>query len=433
MALETAGKGIRNQMNSPRVQLRTWCAVVLLMLLGMLNVMDRYLPAILVEPIKHDLSLSDAALGFINGVGFLLFYAGLALPIARVADRGFYGAVISASVALWGLMTVLGGMAQTGLHLILTRVGLAVGEAGSYPASQAYISRKFPADKRAAPQAILSLSVPLSIAAGPMVGALLGATWGWRAAFLVMGAVTLLTAPLVLLTVDVREKGAAQAERPDPARGDLRELLKKRSFLAILIGLGFIGMGGYTLAAFAPAFLMRSHHLAMKVVGVRYGLLNGLVSIPSPVIMGILVDRLGRRDPRWPLWLLAIAIAIFCPFAIAAFLVSSPWVSMGLLAAVNIIPAIFMVSTVVSGHRLAPVELRATASAIMLITTAVIGGLGPVIAGAISDALRPTLGAASLGRALLLVPAGFAMAAVCFVIATRRFREELAEPDGNAA
>ena len=106
---------------------------MLLAIVGTLNYADRFLPAVLAEPIKDDLVLSDTAIGVINGFGFLVVYAVLGLMIARIADRGAFGLVISTCLTLWGAMTMLGGAVQSGFQLALTRVGVAVGEAGSTP------------------------------------------------------------------------------------------------------------------------------------------------------------------------------------------------------------------------------------------------------------------------------------------------------------
>jgi MFS family permease len=123
--------------------LRAWTAVVLLAIVGVLNYADRFLPAVLAEPIRVELELSDTAIGVINGFGFLLVYAVLGLFIARIADRGAFGLVVSACLTLWGAMTMLGGAVVSGLALALTRVGVAIGEAGSTPAAHAYVARNF--------------------------------------------------------------------------------------------------------------------------------------------------------------------------------------------------------------------------------------------------------------------------------------------------
>lgn len=106
---------------------RAWVAVTLLAVVGTLNYADRFLPAVTAEPIKNDLALSDTAIGVINGFWFLAVYAVLGLVIARIADRGAFGLVISTCLTLWGAMTMLGGAVQSAFQLALTRVGVAVG------------------------------------------------------------------------------------------------------------------------------------------------------------------------------------------------------------------------------------------------------------------------------------------------------------------
>ena len=88
--------------------IRAWAAVAVLAVVGTLNYVDRFLPGVLAEPIKHDLALSDTAIGVINGFGFLIVYAVLGIVIGRLADRGLFGAVIAGCLTLWGSMTILG-------------------------------------------------------------------------------------------------------------------------------------------------------------------------------------------------------------------------------------------------------------------------------------------------------------------------------------
>src|SRR5260370_11298413 len=110
---------------------RAWTAVALLTLVGMINMIDRAMPGVMVEPIKHDLQLSNSALGLVNGFGFLLVYSVMGIPIARLADRAAYGLVISGCIALWSAMTLLGSFVHNGWQLAVTRMGVALGEAGT--------------------------------------------------------------------------------------------------------------------------------------------------------------------------------------------------------------------------------------------------------------------------------------------------------------
>ncbi len=142
-------------------------------------------------------------------------YAVLGIAIARIADRGAFGLVISSCLTLWGAMTMLGGAVQSGFQLALTRVGVAVGEAGSTPAAHAYVARNFPPERRAAPLAVITMAIPLASAASLIGGGLLAESLGWRTAFVVMGLISVLFAPVVIFVLGLRQDMAPEQPRLD--------------------------------------------------------------------------------------------------------------------------------------------------------------------------------------------------------------------------
>ena len=402
---------------------------MLLALVGTLNYADRFLPAVLAEPIKDDLVLSDTAIGVINGFGFLVVYAVLGIMIARIADRGAFGLVISACLTLWGAMTMLGGAVQSGFQLALTRVGVAVGEAGSTPAAHAYVARNFAPERRAAPLAVITLSIPLASAASLIGGGLLAESLGWRTAFVVMGAISVVFAPLVLFVL-----GRRQTMPPAPAASEVRtakarDLLKKPSYVAIVAGAACISFAGYSLTTFAPAYLVRARGMSLGEVGVQYGVASGVAGILGLLVVGRIADRLSAKDPRWLLWLVAAMIAALLPFSVLAFLVESRTLCVWFFALSYVVGTAYMAPSIAAIQRLARVEQRATASAIFLFFGAIVGSAGPFLTGVISDALKADLGDMSLGRALLIVPVAQVAAIVCYVVASQRFVREIVDSD----
>jgi predicted MFS family arabinose efflux permease len=402
-----------------------WGTVALLTFVGILNIMDRFLPAILAQPIKDDLLLSDTAFGFINGFGFLIVYSVAGVPIARVTDRGRYGMVISCCIALWSVMTMLGGAAQQGWQLAVTRMGVALGETGTTPAAHAYISKNFPADRRAAPLALLTLSNPLAGMVGLLSGGILGQILGWRKTFLVMGATGIFLSLLVMATLGRRR--AQYVTATDPATMSLRStalLFMKRSFVLGVAATACIGAAGYSLTIFGPSFLMRAHGLSLSQVGINYGVTSGVTGSICLVVVGLVADRLSRTDARWLMWIVAGVIALALPFAIAMPFVSSAWATIACMTAANCVGMVYFVPIVAAIQRLTPLELRATASAVMLFFTALAGGAGPLVTGAISDTLEPKLGVLALGRALLFVPAVLAVGLILCMAAARTFLKD---------
>ncbi|MUL85401.1 MFS transporter [Mycobacterium sp. CBMA247] len=407
---------------------RAWAAVSLLTLVGTLNYVDRFLPSVLAEPIKHELALSDTAIGVINGFGFLIVYAVLGIAVARVADRGAFGAVIAACLTLWGTMTMLGGAVQSGFQLALTRVGVAVGEAGSTPAAHAYVARNFAPERRAAPLAVITFAIPLASAASLIGGGLLAENLGWRTAFVVMGALSVVFAPLVLLMVGARRSLPAAAPREHGTTVKWWALLRKRSFLAIVGGTAFVSAAGYSLTTFSPAFLMRTRSMSLREVGWEYGLATGLAGVLGLLIVGRLADRLAVRDARWLLWIVVLTTALLLPASVLAFTVESRLACVWFLALSYVIGTAYLAPSIAAIHRLVLPEQRATASAVFLFFNATLGSVGPFVTGLISDELTADLGAHALGRALLiLVPALQLLAMGCYLVAARWYRRDIVE------
>ena len=407
---------------------RAWAAVVVLALVGTLNYVDRFLPGVLAEPIKRDLALSDTAIGVINGFGFLLVYAVLGIVIARFADRGMFGAVIAGCLTLWGAMTMLGGAVQSGLQLALTRVGVAVGEAGSTPAAHAYVARNFAPEKRSAPLAVVTMSIPLASAASLLGGGLLAQSMGWRAAFVVMGGISVLLVPLVLWVVGSRQTLPAPPPRERIAAANWWNVLRKPSFLAMVAGTSLVSAAGYSLTTFAPAFLMRTRGMSLGEVGVEYGLATGVLGVLGLLVVGRIADRLATRDPRWLPRIVVILIAVLLPASVLAFVVQSQTACVVLLALAYVIGTSYLAPSIAAIQRLVLPEQRATASAVFLFFNATLGAVGPFLTGVISDSLTAELGPQALGRALLiLVPTMQLLAIGCYALAAQRYRRDIVE------
>ena len=122
--------------------------VAILSAIAFVCYMDRQLIAVLAQPIKHELGLSDSEIGFISGLAFAIFYAGLGIPLARLADRWSRAAVLSLAVAFWTMCNMASGLAASFSQLLFARIGVASGEAACVPASHAIIGERVPAKHR---------------------------------------------------------------------------------------------------------------------------------------------------------------------------------------------------------------------------------------------------------------------------------------------
>ena len=403
-------------------------AIPALVVVGLLNYLDRALPAVLAESIKNDLVLSDTALGLINGFGFLLVYALAGVPIARVADRGRQAGVISVSLGFWSLMTLAGCAVANAWQLAVTRMGVALGEAGSLPASHAYLTQRYPPERRALALSMLSLAVPLGNSIGLVAGGLLGREFGWRGTFVLMGLLGLLLAPLVFAVLKKAEPQVpiSRVEARDRPPGTFRDIGHNRSLTMILAGASLVAIGGYAAIAFVPAFLMRVHGLALHSVGVQYGLAAGAAGIVALLMTGWWSDRVVAQGATSPLNVVVVMILAVVPFSTLAFLVSDARLALALVTVGSVVPVAYLAPVVATLHRLVPESRRAQVSALMLLCTALVGGVGPLAVGVVSDMLHATHGNASLRIAMLIIPAAYAGAATAFWVAARRQRLEAA-------
>ncbi|SEE77517.1 Predicted arabinose efflux permease, MFS family [Rhizobiales bacterium GAS191] len=409
------------------LQFRPWAVVLLLMLIGGFNYLDRVLPSILAEPIRRELALSDTSLGLINGVAFLLVYACATIPIARLSDGGRYNLVLSVCLFFWSAMTLAGGLVTAGWQFAVSRMGVAVGEAGGLPAAHAFITRAFPPERKAAPLAVFSLGLPLGSLAGYGLGGVMGQNLGWRWTCILMGGMGMILAAFTYLALG---RGPKATDRLAEAQPPIKILpqLRNRSLIVVLAGASLVTLGGYAAAAFTPAFLMRSHGLSIGEAGLKFGVTASIGGAVALLVTAWLADRLSARDPRWLLGVTIIMILLGLPISIASFRVTDPNLAVLMVSVNYIIPVAHLPPVVSALHRLCPLGFRARASALLLVGNGTLGSLGPLIAGAISDALKPQYGEQALSHALLIViPTAYALAVLCLLAATRSYRDDMVE------
>jgi MFS family permease len=172
-----------------------------LVLVYVLNFIDRQIVVILAERIKADLHVTDAQLGFLYGTVFAVFFAVFAIPLGRLADAWDRRRLIAWGTAFWSLMTALSGFARGFAPLAFARLGVGAGEASAAPAAYSLLSDWFPKEKRGAVLGIFSSGIFLGAGLGLGIGGLIVDRWdaafpsgtaplglhGWQAAFLVVG------------------------------------------------------------------------------------------------------------------------------------------------------------------------------------------------------------------------------------------------------
>ena len=212
-----------------------------LVVVYVLNFLDRQIITILAEDIKHDLGITDAEVGFLYGTAFAVFYAVFGIPLGRLADVWSRRTLIALGLGFWSLMTAVSGMARSFGELAAARIGVGVGEASATPAAYSMLSDSFPVNRRATVLAIYSSGIYIGSGLGQMIGGQIVDRWnaafpagdaplglvGWQAAYLAVGVPGLLIA---LWVATLREPprglidGIETPPEPHPFREFFREL-----------------------------------------------------------------------------------------------------------------------------------------------------------------------------------------------------------------
>src|SRR5262245_59864851 len=266
------------------------------------NFIDRQILAILLQPIKEDLKISDTALGFLTGFAFAVFYTFAGLPLARLADRWVRRSLIAISLATWSVMTATSGLARGFTDLALARIGVGIGEAGATPPAHSLLSDYFPPQKRATVLALYACGVPVGVGLGYWLGGWINDTFGWRMAFFVVGFPGLVMALVVRFTVREPVRGMSEHQPVRPRQYSLREVWQFFSTLPagrhISLAAAFIAFAGYGLGAWIPAFFVRIHHLTLGELGLWMSWITALGGVLGSFSGGVIADRWVRRQPR---------------------------------------------------------------------------------------------------------------------------------------
>lgn len=407
-------------------------ALGLLTIVYSFNFIDRQLLAILQESVKADLGLSDSQLGLLTGFAFAAFYVIAGIPIARWADRGNRRNIVALSLFVWSFMTALSGFVLNYMQLLLVRIGVGIGEAGGSPPSHSMISDIFPPTERASAIGFYSMGVSIGILFGFLAGGWLNEYFGWRIAFIIVGAPGILLAVVVRMSIKEPIRGLVEhrqaSDTPVPMMKVVSVLWSRRSFRHMAIGAALNAFAGYSISNWIASFMIRSHGMSTGELGTWLALTIGLGGAVGVFCGALLADRLAPRDKRWYMWLPALAGIISLPFTISTYLVAGAYTSLMMGIIPGILFNVYLGNTIATTHGLVGLRMRALSSAILFLIINIIGlGLGPWSVGMLSDYLQPSLGIESLRYAMLyLLPPIMFWSACHFFLAARTLREDLA-------
>ncbi|MCZ4344158.1 MFS transporter [Sphingomonadaceae bacterium G21617-S1] len=395
---------------------RAWSSVGILMLFSLMSITDRKIISLLVEPIKHDLQLSDTQLGLLTGLAFSVTYSLIGLPMGWAVDRFSRRVIIFFGLMTWSLSAIYCGLVRTYTQLFIGRAGVGVGEAALSPVAVSLIGDLFPRDKISLPMGFYAASFHLgtgcALVAGGMVIGYFDATEGvalplaghvapWQAALIVTGAPGLLFSLLVFLLPEPRR-------RPAPTLGwrlQLADFVRPRRTVIFCSFAGFAltSLATYAITAWTPAFLSRTFGWDSAEIGLIWGVTAGGAGIVGALAGGWSISRLYQAGVKeacllFPGW----AGMVAAPFLVLAYFLPEAWMVLTSLGAGLTILGTAAGASYATWQMISTPQFRGQLTAAFVLCTGLFGtGLGPLFVGLVTD--HVVRDEANLGYSLAIV------------------------------
>lgn len=386
-----------------------WFVVLVLTLANTVSFIDRQILSLLVEPIREDLKINDTQISLLQGFAFVIFYVGMGLPIARLADSKNRKYIIIIGVALWSLMTAICGLAKTFMHLFLARMGVGVGEASLSPSAHSMLSDYFPPEKLSFPLGVYAAGITsgmgIALVAGAAVIDLInsfgtlnlpffGLLKPWQTTFIIVGTLGSLVILLMCFVKEPKRIGMLSVSNDnDNSRvvplSQVLEYFKLnwKSYSTIYLGFTMTAASAYGLASWTPTFYIRTFGMTASEAGYLIGTSIVIGGLIGSIFGGWLADFLARKGVENSkvkvMWF--SSILLIPPGLITPLLPTPTFAAIGLGLS-------FFAGSMGAGpaasaaQEMTPNQMRAQASAFYLFLTNLIGlGLGPTVVALFTD------------------------------------------------
>lgn len=281
---------------NPRVGRYRWTICALLFFATTINYMDRQVLALLAPTLQAELGWNETDYGAIVS-WFTLAYAIAALGMGHVIDRigvrkGFAGAIV-----VWSAAAMAHALATTVAGFSAARFALGLGEAGNFPGAVKTVAEWFPARERGFATGIFNAGSNVGAILAPILVPMIALTWGWRYAFIVVGALGFLWLIAWLLVYEKPEthpKLSAQElayirqdqEPADPRPIKWRTIIGQRQLWAFALGKMLTDPIWWFYLYWLPKFL-----------DAKYGI--KLATVAAPIVFVYVVADFGSVFGGW--------------------------------------------------------------------------------------------------------------------------------------
>ncbi len=367
--------------------------LVICSLLRAMSYADWQVMSVVLQPMKVDLQLSDAQIGIANSaffIGVILF----TLPVAHWVDVWSRKMMIGLMAIGWSVFTLGTGLASGFTSLLLTRLGVGVGEAGFGPGGTALVSASYPESKRGQKLGIFNVFITVGVIFGVIAGGYLSANFGgWRTPFYVFGIPGIVLGVLAFFMQDYHLKKTDGTDvQHEPFLSNLKQLLRIRTLRWLFVGLGMYAVLQISIGTWFPSLLMRAYDIKEDKAGLVMGVVT-IIGLSGPILGGVLADKWQKRHPGGRMRLAAVSIAIASVFVFLVLLAALDVNNRPLMifcAAMMPLHSIFvgmaLPAVAATSQDVVAPRLRGMSWGVATVALFLLGGAwGPLLVGSVSD------------------------------------------------
>src|SRR5262245_30352524 len=380
-------------------------------LLNFLNYIDRFIIAAVLPRIQSDLSLTNSQAGLL-ATAFLVAYFITSPIFGALGDRLSRTRLMALGVGAWSIATAATGLMRTFAQLMMARSFVGIGEAAYGTISPALLSDYFPRSQRGRAFAVFYVAIPVGAAVGYLLGGLIEPSFGWRAAFYIVGLPGVVMA-LLALTISDPPRGSmedAEPSAPQPILATLRAFSRNLSYTGTVFGYAAYTFAVSGLAFWMPAYLESVRGLELARANFLVGSVTVVAGLGGTALGGYLGDVLATRMKHGQLWICALSsLAGIVPTWLALTVpAASGYVVWLFIAEFFLFLSTGPVNVVIVS--VVPIASRAMAMAVSIFVIHLLGdAISPPIIGALADIV-------SLSRAILIIPAVVAISGLLLCV-----------------
>lgn len=411
------------------VSARDYGLLVMLMLMNVLNFVDRQLLSSFANFIVPDLGLTNTEFGLLTGLVFIVFYAVAGLFMGALADLVHRPRLIAIAMFGWSVLTAASGLAKGFVSLAIPRMFIGVGESALTPTAMSLLADRFPPEKRGFASGFYYMGVPIGVGVSLLVAGYLGPAIGWRNCFYLLGAIGVVFSLVILLVRETRPSRKAAAALPDavaaPSVGELVRIFwgavkASRALQLVILG-GVCVHFVLGAAGFDQLWLVQERGFDRAWIAQVFGLIAVVAGVAGNLFGGVISDLFARKTGQSPAMFMVIVLSVLLPVNLTYRLLppENPlfWVCV-VIAFFQL--GVFYGPTFSAVQGLCPPQVRGAVVAFYLLSLNVVGlGIGITGAGIMVDALKAAGVAQPYSWTLFAFTALSGLAIPCYFFAAR--------------